>query len=687
MDAQFRGLIDVSSEHYAHEGDGPSRAIHSGIASPHPESSGCPNEERYRALLANIPDVVWTIDSQFRFVFISPNIERISGFSLEDINRQGASLYLDCVHPDDRARVAENLQALFGDGRPYDIECRVRRKSGDWIWVHDRAYSTYEREGVRYADGILTDITTRKQSEQMLRRSEERLRSLIESTRDWVWEVDVHGRYAYCSPRVMNLLGYRPEEVLGRTPFDFMDPEEAQRCRARFASVVKARAPMHNLENSNLHKDGHTVFVETNGLAILGENGVLTGYRGIDRDITERRLAEGELQRAKEAAEAANRAKSEFLANMSHEIRTPLNGILGMVDLTLETELTAPQREHLEIVKVSAESLLSIINDILDFSKIEAGKLDLEPAPFHLRDALAPTIRALTVSAHRKGLQLNYFVAPGIPQVLVGDPGRVRQILLNLVGNAIKFTDCGEVTVRLDKESADFQYLWLRLSVADTGVGIPPDRLTAVFDAFVQADTSTTRRYGGTGLGLTIVRKLTELMAGRITVESTVGVGSTFHCNLRLQVADPRQTAATVAPAPSRIPAAANHQPEAVVPILVAEDNPINQAIAVALLERHGYQVELATTGREAVQRFRGKPVKAILMDVQMPEMDGFEATAAIRELEAHTGTHAPIIAMTAHAMKGDRERCLAAGMDGYISKPVRAQELLALLENLISAD
>ncbi|HLK50515.1 MAG TPA: PAS domain S-box protein [Bryobacteraceae bacterium] len=779
------------------------------MPSQHPEPS-CPNEERYRALLANIPDVLWTIDSQFRFTFISSNIERISGFSLEEIHQSGARLYLDCVHPEDRTRVIEGLRALFEHGRPYDIECRVRRKPGDWIWVHDRAYSTYEKGGVRYADGILTeitarrqaeeklrkteeqyrtlfqgisdavllvainpdrslgrflevndiacerlgysreellrmtpqnidelgqaiplpsslvgngpivfetvqitkegrkipveisarlmefqgrpaglglarDITRRKQAEQMLRESEERLRSLIESTQDWVWEVDVQGRYTYCSPRITNLLGYGPEEVLGRTPFDFMDPEEAARCRAAFVSIVRERAPIRNLANTNLHKNGHPVILESNGLAILDENGQLTGYRGIDRDITERRLAERELQRAKEAAEAANRAKSEFLANMSHEIRTPMNGILGMADIMLETELTAQQRDYLGIVKDSAESLLTILNDILDLSKIEAGKLDFESAPFDLRAALGPTIRALTLSAQRKSLQLNYFVAPNIPRVLVGDPGRLRQILLNLVGNAVKFTERGRVTVRLEQDSADREYVWLRLSVADTGVGIPSSRLEAIFDPFAQADNSTTRRYGGTGLGLTIARELTEMMHGRLTVESTVDVGSTFHCTLRLQLADPLQTAAILNPVPSPISAAARCNPAACGPILVADDNPVNQSIAAALLRRQGYQVELALNGREAVETVRGKPVTAVLMDVQMPEMDGFEATAAIRRLEAGTGTHVPIIAMTAHAMKGDRERCLDAGMDGYVSKPVHAHELLALLENLIS--
>ena len=644
------------------------------------------SEENYRRLIANLPDVTWTSDAQGHTTYISPNVEEVFGFTPAEIVERGDEVWLGRIHPVDAPRVLHAYTALFEQNHPFNEEYRVQRKDGEWIWVHDRSFATHEVEGTRFADGVFSDITRRKQAEQMLASSEERLRSLIESTQDWVWEVDAHGRYTYCSPRVKNLLGYEPEEVLGRTPFDFMDPDEAGRCGARFASIVEARAPLRNLENTNLHKNGRSVILETNGLAILDENGDLVGYRGIDRDITERRLAERELQRAKDAAEAANRAKSEFLANMSHEIRTPLNGILGMVDMTVETDLTSQQRDYLGIVKDSAESLLSIINDILDFSKIEAGKLDFDSAPFDLRDALAPTVRALAVSAQRKGLALNYFVAPEIPRVLVGDPGRVRQILLNLVGNAVKFTERGQVTVQLQQDSADSENVWLHLSVADTGVGIAPDRLNAVFDAFDQADTSTTRRYGGTGLGLTIARKLTEMMAGRIYVESTLGIGSTFHCNLRLGNAGPLQTAAGRDDRePLQSPAAARRKPAACGPILVAEDNAVNQAISVALLQRNGYQVELAANGREAVERFRANPIEAVLMDVQMPEMDGFEATAAIRDLEARTGTHVPIIAMTAHAMKGDRERCLAAGMDAYVSKPVRASELLALLENLIS--
>ena len=673
------------------------------------------------------------------------------------------------------------------------------------------------------------EIFERKKVELALRQAEEKYRGIFEESIAGIFQTSPDGRLLSINPALARMYGYdSPDEIIsarrdiGRQTY--VDPER----REEFKRIMEVQDTVENFEYEVYKKDGTRIWFSQNARAVRDASGAIACYVGTAEDITTRKRTQEELKkevierkRAEEAAETANQSKSEFLANMSHEIRTPMNGIFGMTELLLDTDLTSEQRENLSLVRLSAESLLSVINDILDFSKIEAGKLEFEIIPFDLRESLGESMTALGFRAHQKGLELTYEVAPDVPEAILGDPGRLRQMLVNLVGNAVKFTESGEILVTANRESETPDAVRIHFAVKDTGLGIPADKHQRIFEAFAQADGSMTRKYGGTGLGLSICTKLVELMKGKIWVESEPGQGATFHFtasfgvqpaasarsaplaeerlrSLRALIVDDNFTnrrvlegmlarwsmqptsveggkAAMEALAISKktgspfsvilldsqmpgmdgfalaelihndpelldstimmltsvghigdakrcrelgisaylvkpirqtellaaICRVLNKSPQNVpVPlvtrhvlqeemhrarILLAEDSPVNQILAVRLLEKRGYSITVVGDGRAALAALEKSSFDLVLMDLQMPEMDGLDATIAIRAKEKVTGGHLPIIAMTAHALKGDQERCISAGMDGYVSKPIRTAELYSTIESVLS--
>lgn len=769
-------------------------------------------------LMDNLPDSIYFKDASSRFIAI--NRALANRFGLRDPAQAIGKTDFDFFTDEHARKAYASERMLIESGKAViDLEEKETWPDGHVTWASTTKMPLRDKDGrVIGSFGISRDITDHKHAEAELEKVSRFLDSIIENLPIMLFIKDAeHLRIERLNKAGEGILGVPSAQLVGKSDYDFFPKSEADFFSAKDRDVLNGKQ-LVDIPEEEIQTTGGKRILHTRKIPLLDETGRATHLVGISEDITQAKEAAVALRQAKEAAEAASRSKSEFLANVSHEIRTPMNGIIGMTELALDTDLKPEQREFLNMVKASADALLDVISDILDFSKIEAGKLDLDAVAFPLRDSLGDTMKTLALRAHRKGVELACWVLTDVPDYLVGDPGRLRQIVVNLVGNAIKFTEQGEVVVRVEKVSQSDVDAVLQFSVRDTGIGISIDKQQAIFAPFVQADGSTTRKYGGTGLGLAISARLVELMGGRIWVESDPGQGSTFHfttqfelsaeappaaaprkldsleglavlvvddnatnrrileeilCNwhmkptvvesgkaalvqlhraaaagqpfglVLLDVMMPemdgyalarqiRQTAALAActivllssaessatrdpdlriaaclmkpikqselfdamvtalgsslhrngePSAPAEPATTTQRP---LRILLAEDNVVNQKLAVRLLEKRGHAVAVVGNGREALAALRREPYDVVLMDIQMPELDGLETTAAIRAKERATGGRQPIVAMTAHAMKGDRERCLKAGMDGYVSKPLQPADLFAVVEGIV---
>jgi len=618
---------------------------------------------------ANAPIIVW--DPNFRITRFNHAFERLTGQLAEEVlGRSLGILFPDESRAESFAYIHRTLSGESWDA----VEIPIRQQSGEVRTVLWNSANIYDETGSQVIATIAQgqDITERKAAEERVAFQA----SLLDQVRNAVIATDLDGRIIYWNRFAESLYQWKAEEVFGQMLKDTIIPPEM---KSSFEDMVKEIIAQGytECEYPARRKDGSHFPASYAFSTVCDNKGKRIGIVSVSNDLTERKKVEQDLREAKERAESATKAKSEFLANMSHEIRTPMNAVIGFTGLLLNTNIDSVQKDYIETIRSSGDSLLKVISDILDFSKIEGGMLELENECFDLIECLESSLNMVAQAASRKGLSLSYEVEPHVPRYLMGDLTRLRQILVNLLGNAVKFTEKGFVRVDVSALPVEDSYE-IQFRVKDTGIGISQDRMSRLFQSFSQGDASTTRKYGGTGLGLAICKHLTELMGGDIWAESIPAQGSSFYFTIQAQASEklrpqPQKDLLELSFDPSD-----HHIPKS-LRILLAEDNVINQKVAVRMLERLGYQAEVAADGREVLAALKRKPYDVVLMDVQMPEMDGLEATRRIRR----TPCHQPyIIAMTAHAMKGDREECLDAGMDDYISKPVRIEELKAALEH-----
>jgi PAS domain S-box-containing protein len=648
------------------------------------------SQERYMLAERAVNDGIWDWDIVNHAYYLSPRWNKILGYGEGDLPNV-ESIFFDLIHPDDKKSASEAFRRHLENQERYNTELRLRHKDGSYRWVLDRGEAIRDDQGnpVRMV-GSITDITERKAAEAMLLKYREHLeelvamattevKAIVQTAVNGVITIDTSGEIRLFNPAAERLFGWTAEEVIGRN-VSLLMPEpmasEHDGYIQRFLQSREARIIGIEREVTAKRKDGQEFPANLAvGHATLVEGRHL--FVAFISDISAQKQAEQELRLAKDAAEAAAKAKANFLANMSHEIRTPMNTVIGFAEVVLQNPLLPTDtRKHVATILNSGKHLLSVINDILDFSKIEAGKVDLEAVCFNLPSAVQDSLQIMSLRASEKGLRIELNVEAGLPQYFVGDPNRLRQVILNLVGNAVKFTESGLISVQIEK-AADPEML--HFCISDSGIGMTPEQTKTVFEPFSQADTTTSRRFGGTGLGTTISKQLVELMGGRIWVESEFGQGSKFHFTVRMP--DTTQQDSCLY---QTIQNLSEYFSPRCFKILLAEDIEANASLAILRLEQQGHRVSWVKNGQEAVEAFDQGEYDIILMDLQMPVLDGVNATRQIRAREQFMQTTIPILALTASVLQHEREECRQAGIDAIVGKPIDINELLEQMERLV---